>query len=123
MITYFSWWYGQGLVGFWRAIEVMTEKVFSFFSINLLLRTLFDPWKRDISHVENASLDIVFKIFLDNLVSRLIGAICRFFIIIIGLIITMIFFLVLLSVFFIWILLPIIAVFLIFNGARMVLNG
>ena len=42
----------------------------SFFSITLLLKTLFDPWKRDVSYAENISLNEQFRLLAENLVSR-----------------------------------------------------
>lgn len=123
MLTYFSWWYGEGLVNFWQAIGIMTEKIFSFFSIKLLLRTLFDPWKRDAYHVENASLDIRMRIWLNNLISRFIGFIIRIFTIFLGLAATILFFAFFLALLCTWVLLPIVVLFLIFNGVRVIING
>lgn len=123
MLTYFSWWYGEGLVNFWLATGIMTEKIFSFFSIKLLLRTLFDPWKRDAYYVENASIDIRLKIWFNNLISRFIGFIIRLFTISLGLVATVLFFMFFLVLIFIWVLLPIVVLYLIFNGVRVIING
>lgn len=123
MLTYFSWWYGEGLVNFCQATGIMTEKIFSFFSIKLLLRTIFDPWKRDAYTIENASLQDKLKIWLNNLISRFIGFVIRFFTIILGLCATALFFLVMICLFVAWFLLPIIILYLIINGARTVLNA
>lgn len=121
--AYFSWWYGDALVNFWQAIGIMTEKIFSFFSIKLLLRTLVDPWKRDAFYVENASLDIRLRIWFNNLISRFIGFIMRTFTILLGLAATVLFFVLLLALLFVWVMLPIVVLFLIFNGIRVIING
>jgi len=123
MLTYFSWWYGEGLAKFWQATGIMTEKIFSFFSIKLLLRTLFDPWKRDAFYVENAAIDVRMKIWLNNLISRVIGFVIRLFTIFFGLTATMLFFAGLFAIMIFWVLLPLVIVFLIFNGLKVIFNG
>lgn len=123
MVTYLSWWYGQGLVNFWSGILVMTEKVYSFFSVTILLRTIFDPWKRDEYAVENASLQTRMKIWLNNLISRAIGFVIRLFTILLGMCVVAVFFLFFLILLLAWLGLPLVVLALIINGARMVLNG
>lgn len=53
------------------------KKLYGFFSIDLLLKTLFLPWKRDETDTSNLSLDAKFRVLLMNLVSRLVGATVR----------------------------------------------
>ena len=123
MVTYFSWWYGQGLTNFWQAVVVMTAKVYSFFSIRTLIRTLFDPWKRDAFEVENASLDVRMKVWFDNILSRAIGFVIRLFTVLLGLVTIAVFFLFFLSLILIWLLLPVVVIGLIINGIRVMING
>ncbi len=61
------------------------RKLFSFFSVDLLFRTLFLPWKRDEVDTTNMALDDKLRVYLMNLVSRLVGAVVRSFTILIGL--------------------------------------
>lgn len=123
MITYFSWWYGQGMVDFYQAILVMTGKIYAYFSVTTLVRTLFDPWKRDNYSVENASLQARLKIALDNLLSRLIGFVIRIFTMLFGFFVTIAFFLFTVLILVLWLTLPVVVLFLIINGIRTVLNG
>lgn len=123
LFTYFSWWYGDGLIRFWQAIQIMTEKVYSFFSITLLLRTIFDPWKRDAYYIENAAIDIRIKIWFNNLISRVIGFIIRLFTIFAGLVVTSVFFIFLIVILLGWVFLPIVVIFLIINGLKVMLNA
>lgn len=123
MITYFSWWYAQEPSLLWQAVRVITKKTFYSFSVGLLIRTLFDPWKRDVLSAQNASLDVRIRIMFENLMTRLIGAIVRFFTIIAGLISTIIVFLILLAIFIVWLLLPIIIIYLLYSGFSLYFNG
>lgn len=53
------------------------RKIRQFFSISLLLRTLFAPWKRDEINMGNLSLQDRLRVLIMNLVSRLVGAVVR----------------------------------------------
>lgn len=53
------------------------RKIRQFFSISLLLRTLFAPWKRDEINMDNLSLQDRLRVLIMNLVSRLVGAVVR----------------------------------------------
>lgn len=56
-----------------------------FFSIGLLLRTLFSPFKQISAYGDdNASLQKSISEFFDKLLSRVIGAVVRIFILIAG---------------------------------------
>ncbi|MGA2666531.1 MAG: hypothetical protein ABSE91_00380 [Patescibacteria group bacterium] len=123
MITYLSWWYAQEPLYLWRSIKIVTKKIYLNFSITTLLRTLFDPWKRDVMAAENASLNVRFNILIGNLVSRLVGFVLRFFTIWAGLITTIGAFFIMVALFLIWLFLPILILFLMINGIRVIFNG
>ncbi|AKM81965.1 TPA: hypothetical protein DD449_05400 [Candidatus Berkelbacteria bacterium] len=123
MITYFSWWYYDEPLYLWRSIKIITKKFLSSFSIAVLLRTLFDPWKKDVVYLENASLDARFKAMVDNLFSRCIGFVVRIFTILIGLALTTIVFVLLTIGFIVWLLMPAIILVLIISGMRTIQNG
>lgn len=111
------------MLKFLDAVLIMTGKIYSYFSISILLRTLFDPWKRDNYSIENASLQDRMKLALDNLISRLIGLFIRLITMIFGLLITVLFLMVMFVISIIWLALPLVVLWLIFNGTRMVING
>jgi hypothetical protein len=116
MVTYFYWWYAEEPVYLWRAIIIVTRKIFHSFSVPLLFRTLFDPWKRDASSAENASFQTLYQIWLNNLVSRLVGFVVRLFTIFTGLLLTTLFFLVATLCFLTWLILPVIIMYLLVSG-------
>jgi len=120
---YLTWWYFDEPQYLWRSIIIITRKIYFGFSIGMLVSTLFDPWKKDVVYVENASLDVKFKVMLDNLFSRCIGFVMRFFTIIIGLVITGLIFIFLLILFLSWLLLPAIIIALFILGLKAVNNG
>jgi hypothetical protein len=62
----------------------LIDEVWHGFSIKYLINTLIQPWKRDITIPINPSLQDYFKSFIDNLVSRVVGFVVRFFTILAG---------------------------------------
>ena len=87
------------------------------------MTTLFDPWKRDIHHVENAPIDVLFRIWIENLISRFIGLILRLSTVIGGILMTVIIFILMLIFLLLWITLPFVILYLLFNGVSLVANG
>lgn len=74
----FVWWYGPGWISAWRESLGWVKKVQRVFSADVLLRTLFAPWKRIVS-LPGRSLDEKFRGMIDNLFSRTIGFFVRLF--------------------------------------------
>jgi hypothetical protein len=57
-----------------------------FFSIDLLLRTFFSPFRQISAGKVDGSLNVQLHAFFDRLISRAIGAMIRLFMIIVGLV-------------------------------------
>jgi hypothetical protein len=78
------WWYTEG----WRlrltALKGRFAGMVDYFSIDLLLRTLFAPFRQISAGRVDGPLDVQMKAFLDRLVSRVIGGFVRLFMIVIG---------------------------------------
>jgi len=79
-----SWWYGAG----WRRqasrLKERLTATMDYFSIDLLIRTLFSPFRQISAGKVKGPLNVQFRAFVDRLVSRIIGAMVRFFMMIIG---------------------------------------
>lgn len=76
MLEFVKWWYGPGWAGVVTNIKARAETLSDMFSVSILLRTLFSPWRRIITY-PGAGLDAHFRAMLDNLVSRFIGFMVR----------------------------------------------
>jgi hypothetical protein len=87
LVGIISWWYGDG----WRRqVKVIKSRLISsidFFSIELLASTLFAPYKQISAGSVNGPIAIQIRAFFDNLISRIIGAIVRTGMILIGLVV------------------------------------
>jgi len=81
----------------------------NYFSVSLLLKTLFSPWKRySVSYGRGFDIGRYSSALLSNLIFRLLGAIMRSFLILIGLLAEVLIVFLGLAVFFIWLFLPVI---------------
>ena len=72
-----SWWYGAG----WKLqLERIKERLaasYDYFSIGLLLKTLFNPYRQISAGRVNGPIGLQLRAFLDRTFSRVIGAVVR----------------------------------------------
>lgn len=80
-VEFFAWWYSKGFVEITRRVGRVLSRIWGFFSIPMLLRTLFAPWKR-ITTEAGKSLQEHTRAWADNAISRLVGFTIRIFVII-----------------------------------------
>ena len=108
LVGILSWWYNDGLKGRFRIIRNRFVATSDFFSIGQLFSTLFAPY-RQISADEGGSLDLkeVVSAFGNNLVSRIIGAVVRIFMIFFGAILLVVQALFGALIVVVWLLLPV----------------
>jgi hypothetical protein len=80
-LEFFGWWYGAG----WRLLARNMQKrmrgLARMFSVSILVRTIFAPWKRIITY-PGKGLDAQMHAMADNMVSRLVGFTIRVFVLI-----------------------------------------
>lgn len=88
LVELISWWYGRGWVGQWKRIAQGFGATLEFFSIGQLLGTLFAPFRQISANTgTNGSMGAAFTAFIDQLISRIIGAFVRFFTVLIGIVV------------------------------------
>jgi len=79
-----SWWYGAG----WKArlfeLQERLSSSYDYFSIGLLVRTLFAPYKQISAGRVAGSIEVRWRAFVDRLISRIIGAFVRLLFIVVG---------------------------------------
>jgi len=102
-----SWWYTTGWRGRLFGLRDKLASTIDYFSIDLLLRTFFSPFRQISAGRVDGGLNVQMRAFFDRLISRMIGAVIRLVMIIVG-IIAIIFHTVLGTVFVaIWAFIPI----------------
>src|SRR5689334_12527442 len=111
---YFMWHYSKALIDLKNLAKNFLSFVYNFFSIPLLAKSLFSPWRR--FNDSYGKVESIFETLIFNIVMRFVGAIVRFIFIVMG-----IFSLVVLSVlsvliFTAWLLLPFIIIYALLVG-------
>lgn len=76
VVAFFSWWYGRGWQSVATNIGPRLQGVAATFSVNQLLRTLFQPWRRIITYPGD-SLGAKIRAWGDNAFSRAVGFVVR----------------------------------------------
>ena len=88
VVGFFQWWYLRGWKHFARKTFSALRNLADSFSISLLLRTLFAPYKQISAYGSGGeSVQAQFGDFFDKLLSRMIGFIMRLLIIFVGIIV------------------------------------
>lgn len=78
------WWYGDGLRGRVRMIANRLDGTLDYFSIDLLIKTLFSPFRQISAGRVDGPLGVQMRAMIDKLFSRVIGALVRLMILIFG---------------------------------------
>ena len=80
------WWYASGWRIFIQKIKTALASITDFFSMDSLVRTLFKPFRQISAESASAtaSLDLKFHMFIDRLVSRIVGFFSRLVLLIVG---------------------------------------
>lgn len=86
LVAFFSWWYTTGWGELLGRVMVRVERVLQTFSVGLLFKTLFAPFRQISAGNVQGPLDVQVRAFGDRLFSRLFGAFIRSFFIFFGLV-------------------------------------
>jgi hypothetical protein len=115
MLQLFAWWYVRGWQDIARASGTRLIRVAHLFSVPILMRTLWAPWRRIITY-PGASIDAKLRAIGDNLVSRAIGFTVRLLVLITAALILLLTATVGLIVILLWPLIPPAALFFLGKG-------
>lgn len=115
VLELFTWWYGRGWATAARGAGNMLGGISRLFSVPILLRTLFAPWKRIVSY-PGSSLDAKLRAYGDNVVSRAIGFVVRLLVLLTALVMSGLAAVAGLLSFVLWPLVPVVAVALCIKG-------
>jgi hypothetical protein len=79
-----TWWYGPGWKQQLLRVKELLARNYDYFSINLLLATLFNPFRQISAGRVNGPIGLQLRAFADRLISRCIGAVVRSIFIVVG---------------------------------------
>ncbi len=87
LASFLRWWYGAGLKNRFQRLLNGLKKTFDFFSIDLLVLTLFQPFKMiDSEKLEKGALEDKLRNLFDRIIGRVIGMFIRLFVLFFGVI-------------------------------------
>ena len=89
-LSLIQWWYTKGWGILCSGLRNKLKDAADFFSIGSLLKTLFAPFRQISANASGTSLESRIAAFFDKLLSRVIGAIVRIFIIVFGMVTIMV---------------------------------
>lgn len=110
LVGLLSWWYGDGLFARIQSIKARLAAVFDFFSIFILIKTLFAPYKQISAGGNYDKSETWLQVIADKLISRVIGFFARVFLIIAGLLVIIFQLLFSAGTIIFWLVLPIVPV-------------
>lgn len=84
IVGLFSWWYSAGWLRSVSAVRSSLASIYDYFSLDLLLRTLFSPFRQISAGSVRGPIGAQLRALVDNLISRVIGGIVRTIVIIVG---------------------------------------
>lgn len=83
-MSLFQWWYGDG----WRqravAVNARLDSVMDYFSMGLLVKTLFSPFRQISAGKVDGPLGVQLRALADRLISRMIGGMIRTVLLLVG---------------------------------------
>ena len=107
LVGIFQWWYGDGLLRYIRQSFLGVLRAADFFSVGLLLQTLFNPFRQISAAPVGGAMSVQLSAFFDKLFSRAVGTVVRSGVIIVGILMIVLRFLWMVLGVLLWLALPI----------------
>lgn len=120
---FFYWYYGTVPRLILEAGRGYTRRVYFGFSIPTLARTIFAPWRRDLESGSGVPLGMKFRVLIDNLVSRVFGAVIRVITLMTGLMTTGLLIGALVVGWVLWLGLPFLMLIMLGAGVKVLIAG
>jgi len=118
---FFVWWYRELAHQLLLFLKQFFIYLADLFSVKLCLKTLLSPWKRDQIDYEGLTLQDKFQVLILNMISRLVGAVIKFFTLISFCVVFVISFAISLVIFLGWFFYPLVLIGIIIWGLRLII--
>lgn len=80
-----KWWYGEGWKQRAQLVMARLESTMDFFSVGLLVRTMFSLFRQDGAGKVDGPLGVKMNAFFGRMISRILGALIRSTVLVVGL--------------------------------------
>lgn len=113
IILMIKWWYSDGWTYILYSYKDQLVRISQNFSLIILLKTLFSPWKQMTSKI---TLQNIAQAVIDNTISRVVGFVIRIFVLTAALLMLFLISVYFLALFLLWAFVPLAIVTLPFYG-------
>jgi len=122
--NYLIWHYGRAIADLTHIYGNLIRFTFNFFSLTILLRSYFSPWRRMGESYPERSMEITayLSVFTVNMIMRCVGIFMRTIIIIIGLMATILVIVSYPLILLTWLILPLLVVFFFLVGLGLLIR-
>lgn len=103
-----------------KAVQILN---YDAFSVNIIFKTLFAPWKRDVLDYRGLALNQMFQVWMLNISSRIIGFLVKILVLIAYLFAELIISILSILLAILWPFLPILFIYLVIFGFWLIING
>lgn len=79
-----SWWYSSGWRERFGIVRARLVRIYDYFSLDILIKTLFSPFRQIGTEQRAGGIGDQFRAFVDQLISRTIGACVRIVTVFVG---------------------------------------
>lgn len=120
---FFDWFYADAPRAYLNNGKAVTLALYNYFSLPLLLSTLFAPWRKDAVDMSRVPIRLWYQVFLNNTISRFIGFLVRMAVILAGAVVLFIMTLGLCLFLVVWYLMPLLMIASIVYGMSIIVRG
>lgn len=120
---FIEWFFITAPKTYLQYLKEVTIVFYNYFSISYLFNTLFAPWRHDAIAMSQVPIRYWFQVIINNGVSRFIGFLLRFFVILGGLLVILVFTTGTILFFIGWYILPIILTYSLYYGLQLLVLG
>jgi hypothetical protein len=106
----FKWWYTVGLRERARKSSNQLDGTLDYFSMDLLIKTLFAPFRQISAGNVDGSLEVKMRALVDKLFSRVIGAVVRLLLLLVGCVTILVQSILTIIILIIWLFVPLLPV-------------
>ncbi len=117
---YLRWHYSYAFIDLKNLIENFISFIYNFFSIHLLLGSLFSPWRRFSDGYGRQ--EPIFETLIFNTIMRVVGVFVRLFFVVLGCFSLVLIICISIIVFIVWSLLPFVIIYAFLMGVGGLIN-